>query len=471
MLRTLIEKEVRDIIGATKFAVIFGACAALIILSFYVGANGFLTARSQYEAAKAENLRQFEGMTDWFNVQGHRVFLPPQPVAALVSGVSNDIGRMTEISGRGELAPQDSRYNDEPLQAIFRALDLEFLFQIVLSLFAILLGYDAISGERERGTLKLAFANSLPRHSYIFGKLFGALAALGLPLLLAIAIGCLILPLLGVPMTGEDWVRLGLIIGTGFLYFGAFLTLAIMVSALTRSSSNSFMILLTVWIACVLIVPRTAVLLAGRAVDVPSVDEVGAQKMRFQSQLWQEEREHWKDFKPSNDENPEAAIEELNRFMQAAADERDAKLKELADRLNEERANAQAAQQRVAFGLARISPAASLSLGIMNLAGTSIDLKSHYKSEAQSYQAGYANFIKDKTGLVPGGRMMVFRSRIEGEGEPAKIDIKEMPEFSYHPQSLSAGIASAAFDIGLLAVFNLLFFAGAFIAFRRYDLR
>ena len=40
------------------------------------------------------------------------------------------------------------------LPAGFRFLDLDFIFQIVLSLFAILFAYDTISGEKERGTLR-----------------------------------------------------------------------------------------------------------------------------------------------------------------------------------------------------------------------------------------------------------------------------------------------------------------------------
>ena len=36
------------------------------------------------------------------------------------------------------------------------------------------------------------------------------------------------------------------------------------------------MLLLTIWIAGVLILPRASVLLAGRAVEVPSVDEIAS---------------------------------------------------------------------------------------------------------------------------------------------------------------------------------------------------
>ena len=53
-------------------------------------------------------------------------------------------------------------------------LDLEFIVLIVLSLFAILFTYDAISGEKERGTLRLSFAGPVARHTYMTGKLLGS---------------------------------------------------------------------------------------------------------------------------------------------------------------------------------------------------------------------------------------------------------------------------------------------------------
>lgn len=472
MLKTLIEKEIRDIIGSTKFAVIFGACAILILISFYVGARTYESNRAQYEAAKAENLRQLEGLTDWFNIQQFRIFLPPQPLASLVNGVANDIGRTTEVWGRGELSAQDSKFGDEPIYAVFRFLDLEFLFQVVLSLFAILLGYDAISGEKERGTLKLSFANAVPRHQYILGKIIGSLAALAIPLVIALAIGCLLLPLLGVPLAGDDWLRLFLIVLTGLLYFAAFLTLSIFISARTERSSHSFLVLLVVWILCVLIIPRSSVLLAGRAVDVPSVDEIAAQKARFQQQQWQEDRAGWSNFKATAGSDPEAMMKELNRFMEEQADKRDKNMQEFSSRLNEQRYNKQVEQQHLAFGLARVSPAAALSLGLTNLAGTSIDLKSHYNDEAKAYQTEYASFIKEKTGTNPGGRMMVFRSTTDdAQSKPDPINPQEMPEFKYHDTDLGQSISSAALDLGILVLFNLIFFAGAFVSFLRYDVR
>lgn len=120
MLKIIIEKELREIISSTKFAVTFGVCAVLILLAFYTSAKNYQVSLSQYQAAKAENLRQLEGLTDWIMVRNYRVFLPPEPLAALVTGIANDIGRSITVQGRGELESQDSRFSDEPVFAVFR---------------------------------------------------------------------------------------------------------------------------------------------------------------------------------------------------------------------------------------------------------------------------------------------------------------------------------------------------------------
>ncbi|MBI3193937.1 MAG: ABC transporter permease subunit [Ignavibacteriae bacterium] len=469
MIRLIIEKELREIIGSTKFAVSFGVCALLILLSFTIGAKNYHVSVAQYEAAKRENIRQMEGLTDWFSVRTHRIFLPPQPLASLVNGVSNDIGRTIEMQGRGELTADDSRYNDEPMFAIFRFLDLEFIFQIVLSLFAIVFAFDSINGEKERGTLRLSFANAVPSEKYILGKLLGSFLALGIPLIVAILAGCLMLPLLGISLNGDEWLRLTLVIGAGLLYFGLFLSLSIFVSALTHRSSHSFLMLLVVWILSVLIIPRASVLLAGRAVDVPSVDELASQKNRFSSQLWKEDREKMSAFKATATE-PMKQMEEFQQFMGKQNDERDKKMQEFSVKLNEDRANRQIVQQKLALNLARVSPATTFSLLATTLSGTSLQLKDKFRNEATAYQQSYANFIKAKTGLVPGGRMMVFRMEVNGE-KAKQIDPYELPVFEYHPFTVNDVFSSSMIDFGLLVVFNSLFFVGAYVSFLRYDVR
>lgn len=472
MLKTIVGKEIRDLIGSTKFAITFGACAVLIVAAFYAGGARYNLYQSQYEAAVSENLSQLDGITDWNSVGETRAFLPPQALATLVSGVSNDIGRTAVVRGRGEPNAQDSRYNEDPIYAVFRFLDLEFLFKVILSLFAILLGYDAISGEKERGTLRLSFANAVPRSTYVLGKLVGSVTVLGVSLLTASAIGMLLLPLSGVPMTGEDWSRLALILLTGFLYFGVFLTLSVFVSAMTQRSSSSFLVLLVVWICSVLIIPKVSVMLAARAVDVPSVDAIASQKAGYAVQMRDEFIDGMNNMSIGLSGPDDDPLQKVNAYMDSLHDARDNKQLAFAARLNEDRRNRQQVQSDLAFTLARLSPASSLTLAISSLAGTSSELKHDFYNEAMTYSGAFGDFKTEKTGFNTGTVTRVIKSGDGAEDEVAeRIDPNEMPVFEYHRSDLAPALKASVVDMGVLAFFNLIFFAGAFAAFARYDVR
>jgi ABC-type transport system involved in multi-copper enzyme maturation permease subunit len=468
MLRLIIEKELREILRSTKFSVSFALCSLLIVLAFWAGAVEYKAEATRHEAAKKGNLRQLEGLTDWLMVTDFRIFLPPQPLASLVSGISNDIGRTTPIGGRGDSQQDDSKYNEEPVYAAFRFLDLEYILQLVLSLFALLFTFDAISGEKERGTLRLTFAGPLKRSTYMSGKLIGSFLALGIPLIVPFLMGALLLVLLGVPMAVDEWLRLGCIIGTGLLYLAAFMTIGIAVSSMTRRSSNSFLVLLVVWIFAVLIIPRSAVLLAGRSVDVPSVDAIGAQMARFGQQQATEDQKKMAGFQSTSE--PQKAIQEFQKFMGDISANRAKKTQELSMRLNEQRANRQVVQEALALGLARLSPAASFSLAATTFAGTSLRLKERYRDAAREYKGTYDKFMLEKTGVNPGGGM-VMRIVTDDSGKRKPIDPQEMPPFVYRHATLADVGADGIIDVGILAAFCLVFFAVAHIAFVRYDLR
>lgn len=470
MITIVFLKELRDVISSMKFVISYAVCSILIVLSFYVGARGYQSAQSEYDASRRENLRQMEGLTDWLSVRQHRIYLPPQPLASLVGGIANDIGRTTEVRGRGELDASGSRFGDDPIYAVFRFLDLDFLFGVILSLFAIVFAYDAVCGEKERGTLRLTFANALPRDQFILAKLSGTFAALGLPLLIPFLIGCALVPLLGVQMNGESWLRLALVLLAGYLYLAVFLALSMLVSVLTKRSVDSFLILLVLWVFAVFIIPRASVLVAGRAVSVPSVDEIASQKNRYFSQLWTEDRRKLSTFKATSNADPSKMVQEFSEFMQKISDERDQKMEEFGGRLNEELENRRRIQERWALGFARISPASAFSLAVTTLAGTSMNLKDQYYRAAMEYQRQYADFIKAKTGMVPGGRIMIMLRETGGK-TPPPINTSELPVFMFQQEPLRTAIFTVIPDAGLLLFFVMVFFAGAYFSFLRYDLR
>ena len=471
MLKLIIEKELRENIKTTKFAVTFGICSLLILLSFYTGARNYQVAKARYEAAKAENLRKLEGLTDWMQVRQFRIYLPPQPIEALVNGVSNDIGRTVEIRNIGELKAYDSLYGNDPIFAIFRFMDLDFIFTVILSLFAILFAYDSINGEKERGTLRLTFSYAVPRDIYISGKIIGAFLSLIIPLLIPLLVGALLLPVFGAQMDGAAWGKLSMVIFSGILLTGAFLTLSVMVSSMTQKSSSSFLILLVVWIMAVMIIPRLSVITSGALIKVPTVTEMNSKKGKLQTQLWNEEKKNLVKFQAPAGSGMQDAMTALNKYMKQKSEEREKRLSQLTDRLNEERNNKELLMERLAFGFARISPIAVFSLAAQEAVGTSLKLQDDLQKASLEYRISYNKFMNEKTGGQANDAIRMYMSKA-GEGEkPKAINTREIPEFVFKPSPVVENLAGVFPEMGLLVLFNFAFFAGTFFSFKKYDVR
>lgn len=88
-------------------------------------------------------------------------------------------------------------------------VDWSFIIGYVLSLIALLFTFDAVSHEREQGTLRLMFANPIPRHTVLIGKFLGALISINIPFTLAVLVNLLVISTSSdVHLGAEAWGRL-----------------------------------------------------------------------------------------------------------------------------------------------------------------------------------------------------------------------------------------------------------------------
>jgi hypothetical protein len=157
--------------------------------------------------------------------------------------------------------------------------------------------------------------------------------------------------------------------------------------------------------------------------------------------------------------------------MQQMGEERDAKIRDFTARLDEDRANRLRVQEQWAFAIARLSPSAAFSLTATAAAGTGIRLKDEFTHAAERYQGSFAEFLKEKTGETPSGGMIFRTYSDDKQQQKPPINATEIPTFTFQPQPVEAVLGSVAVNFGILALFNIIFFAGAFVSFLRYDVR
>ncbi|GAA5073237.1 ABC transporter permease [Lysobacter panacisoli] len=120
----------------------------------------------------------------------------------------------------------------------------------LVPLIALLLGFDAIVGERERGTLDLLLSMPISRQGLLLGKYCGLGAALGLSTLAGL--GAALLPLAG--RLDADGLLLYLtFVGSTLLLGLAFLSIAVLVSVVSRERARASGAAIAIWFFFVLV--------------------------------------------------------------------------------------------------------------------------------------------------------------------------------------------------------------------------
>jgi len=469
MLRDIITKEIQDTIMSPKFVFTFLLCTILILISVFTGIKNYQADQKEYSGAVALNRKNLDSQVSYQTLAGIgvKVNREPQVLSTLVSGVQEAVGRVASVNIAYDPNLVDSKYSSSPIFAVFGALDLTFIVKIVLSLFAILFTYDAIVGEKERGTLKLALSNKVPRDRLILGKAIGGFVSLLIPLVIPMVLGLIILMIYpNISLSGEDWGRIGLIFLMFLLYLSVFFTLGLFVSSRTSRSSTSFLLLLFIWVTFVTIIPKAAVMAAGQIKPIPSVHEITAQKDAYlqevQKEAIAEQTAYFKENPTPKDqakvpqwrEDVKLWLEEFQQRMTSKLDERNAAIeREYQTKVR--------GQQKMAVNLSRISPASALMFSTMSLAKTGISEYERFLNSIRTYKPIFTKWINEK----------MMRSLNLSGGQQPTPELDDMPHHEFTAETFGDSFSRVLPDLVLMVFLIILFFVGAFVSFSKYDVR
>ncbi len=469
MLRDIIAKEIQDTIMSPRFIFTFLLCTILILLSVYTGINSYLAEQKEFSAAIALNKKNLESQPNYMTLAstGTKINKKPGVLSTVVSGVQEAVGRVATVNIAYDPSLVDSKYSSNPVFAVFGALDLSFIVKIVLSLFAILFTYDAIVGEKERGTLKLALSNRVPRDRLILGKAIGGFISLLIPLVIPLVISLLILLIYpNVSLSGDDWGRIGLICVLFLVYLSVFFTLGLFVSTRTSRSSTSFLILLFIWVTFVTIIPKAAVISAARINPIPSVHEITAQKDAYLQEIQKESMAEQTKFfrehpRPEKKEEIAKWNEEVRKWAEDIQQRLTAKIDEKNAAIERDYQVKMRGQQNLAVNLSRVSPASALMFSCMSLARTGISEHERFLNAIKSYKPIFTKWVNAK----------MMKTLNMGGGEQPKPELSDMPQFEFKPERLGESVKRMLPDLVLMVFLIILFFVGSYVSFLRYDVR
>ena len=295
-------------------------------------------------------------------------------------------------------------------------IDWVFIITYLLSFLPILFTFDALSGEREQGTLRLCLANPISRHALLLGKFIGALLAVLLPFCFAVLLNLAILSTdTWTHLDTATWGRLGLIVLIASCYAGIFCAVGLIVSAATRESRLTLILLLLIWVTIVVFMPSTLGTLAAKwmspvqtqhqfnkakaaaleqAIDAP----IKQMQERFEKQLLSRySLGSLLKMTPAEAqalvETESAKVDDADLPMLAELVRKDVEVRE---RFNREHLAAQSAQVLRARAITRFSPAATVQYALESMAGTGFNRHLHFLDSVQMHIRQFRGFIEER---------------------------------------------------------------------------
>ena len=261
MIRSIARKEILENIVGFRFTILTALLGLLMLISIIVSYGDYSSRVEDYSLLRPGK-------------DSENLIIEPNPVSTFVQGLDANMGRLFQLSAIG-IEVHNNQQSINRLFSLFLVPDMLFVIRVLLALSAILFTFDAISGEKENGTLKLVLANGGTRISLFMGKLLGRFALVFVPFLLFFLLGAFGVSVLQDVQAGAYyWEVVFAIIGATLLYVFVFASLGLWMSSVVPRSGTSLMIGLSAWALFVFVAPNLGTIVAETVAPVPPADKV-----------------------------------------------------------------------------------------------------------------------------------------------------------------------------------------------------
>ena len=494
MLHTLIRQELLTHLMSARFL------AAVVITLLLVVANSIVLLED-YERRLArhshqENIhRQKVQEAKTYSTLKLSIERPPNPLSLFSTGLDKRLGSTFEIyHGLVPMISDGSaRSLDNTFLNLFSKIDLVLIFQVVLSLMALLFAYDAIAGDWENGTLRLVISHPVRRGTILLAKYIGAMACLLLPVLMSLLMVLILLSTVGsIQLDGADFLRIGGIVLTTSIYLSVFYLIGLLISTATRRTATSLMLCMFLWVTLVLVYPNWSRFTITPVGDTRAIhssadqqieqiwEEVDREKDRFlansplegepqkfnlnttQSNSFSSgghlSRRYGIDMKLANQPDPLVPhVQKYHATMGAlyirSAEQIALVRKQTLDRTSLRRA-------RWHERLMKLSPASLYTFATAAWAGTDLDGMSDFVQAAQGYRRTLIDYFHDKD---------AFGSRQWFASDKGAVDWWDLPQFRFARADVLENATRALPELFLLLLINLVVFTVTFLIFTKLE--
>jgi ABC-type transport system involved in multi-copper enzyme maturation permease subunit len=503
MLATLILKEIKDHLLTFRFISMLLTMVVLTAVSIWVLGEDY-----------QQRVDVFNRNTDLYAADALQVKVPSQlrpklhrpssPLSIFVQGETRYLGNTVSITRWEVPSETNGSLTDNALLAVFPNYDLLTIISLTVSIFGIVLTFDAISGEKERGLLKQILSNPVPRSTLYISKILASIIIIAIPVAISFLMGLTILMfMLGLTFTAPMWSALVLMFVGSLLYGAVFTTIGITCSAMLHSSSTSLVLSLFVWLVIVLLLPVSAVTFANGLVSLPPPDELRTFIKETQQEItdmqWQSKAINTHMWGSSGgqypwlfDGNPAAFqyVAESLQFHEPLQQKRATRIANLIQQQENQRKK----QASVVGIISSLSPSYHLRVAFNALSATGYDRQDEFLDRAQRFRNQMLNIMSKKGYFTTNTREFVSLRRLEEisqdqwmerlqvygkmrqRKEPVglqnyegSISADHIPRFSMNAYELK--IEQIFTPFAILAIAALLIFIIGYFLFNRYDIR
>lgn len=477
MFGSLLAKEIKsNVISMRYIAAIILLLVSIMGVAYTYG-NIFDTERSEYlrEQAHRNDVLEQSAHYNRMNVLIAPV-RPPNTMSVLFGDQGSD--------------PADNPFFQDFIHKLNHGFDLIDILVYVMSIIAVVMAYDAVSGEREQGTLRVLSAFSVPRSSLLITKLLAGLSVILMGLAIAFAVALTYLLTAGqLPWGLEEWVSLLIILVFSLVYFCCFYSFGLLASSLASRSTSSIIIAFLIWIGFIFIVPNMSPFVASQLYSVPAVEKINAQlrsiydterddlgrKFVREVNAWYEKMypDEYMQIRSLGDDELKALMvrdETIRNFYQKYRSSIDSVWMH-ANEIQRNKGmaiqaaldNKMARQLNLAEIISSFSPSADFTYILEAMSATGYTGYQHFMKLRSNYYLVFSDYIAKKYNALR-------------ENDPQFtaedfIDVSDRPRFVFTSMTVADRLRAAWIHMIALLLFSCAAFAVAYVALLKYDIR
>ena len=479
IFKTLFIREIQGAILDFRFWVVLALCLSIIPLSFYVSVKNYSQRLSDYQ----QEVQAYRDRTTvGYNIAAEGVH-PPSPLSIFSQGLGHKMPKKVITSRNGDYRIEYDKPDNK--QDLLGEIDFAFIVAFVLSILAIVFTFSAISGDKESGVLRGILSNPVLRRQVLMAKLLGNYIVFLVPFLLSMLVALLVVYVSGIiPIFSKELFPAVLVmIGISLVFLFSLFNLGLWVSALSQNSILSINVLLLLWIALGLVIPKLSPIIGAVIYPVESTNVFEAKKtllrLNIEKEQTKEEIELFERIRaqispeslgvssggnPVNDAYDEQVKPIHEKYEQQIISETEKLINDYNIRCKK--------QNNMAENISVFSPINLINNLLAEFSSTGVSEVENFMQQAKQFQTTVKQEVYDKwiySVYRTSSNSMASSVRPAAEFEIKEIPLPELDNYQF--VSVAKIFQQNWVDIALLGFYSLLFFVCAFVSFLRFDVR